>query len=778
MILLKPQALECLNLKPYPQSSGDILTVVGTPNIIADKQWAPLATIDNTLLVYNQTTLAYIADGTAIKIATLPSLPRAASAHGKYIAIMTDAGIYYIIHQNNTFSDLGIMPSFRSIAIVAEYVDTFQATISACSIDNLSAAVKSAYREIADSARLAGAFIQPVIARCALLDFAGNIIHYSQPVCLSLPDGAPLTAAWAFGSDDGGATVRTQTFSAPAFRIRISIDDEIPDPWLDIVKSLQLQITPQFHPINFSENVTISFGRVSSTDNFIRVTLPGVQRGLSALRPIASAALLQRAVAHFSSIATTVATIQNPFSAAQYSLSVANPISVADEADNLAAALAKNTPAQISLNLSRLLLPHRFSASAVALNGDCLVWANINPLRFGGYSACAYAAAFESKHFSGFIQVDFSTGERLVTPISGNCAPTSWSPLIAYPSPEAVAMTIAISVDGDTDMRTLSVSLSPDATARFAIYISPSLAPIPVQHTAALSTPTPIDCDISLPGCIAAAANTIVPNPSAVASAADSIISIIPARTGSSAWEFRRSRFYAFTNQGIKLLTVDSSISQCAVNLLDSRVINNKYCAVDAGNAVFVLSASQLLKIAATTVKIFASDVNGDRIAWIPDDNEIIVANTDDNEATHFIISSPVLSYNSSLVALGPWLANAACAFAVTDDGLADLSIRNTNASTFIRWNAQITLDNGKRALPKSLSWMIKTSNFVGTLSVKRAWLTSLAPTPQNISLLSVSGAIHSPILCHLFGHKAIDVNLVIQANVSSDFALSSPLFN
>jgi hypothetical protein len=70
---------------------------------------------------------------------------------------------------------------------------------------------------------------------------------------------------------------------------------------------------------------------------------------------------------------------------------------------------------------------------------------------------------------------------------------------------------------------------------------------------------------------------------------------------------------------------------------------------------------------------------------------------------------------------------------------------------------------------------MLKASDFNGRLSVARAWLTGIAPSPQTISCLTVSGAIKSPIVCRMHGHRSIDLQLTVEGSVSRDFAFTYP---
>lgn len=774
------RVLECLNLKPKHDTTADVLCVVGKPKVIAEEKWEPLATVGEALLVHNERYLACAVDGEVTDICILPSLPRCVHVVQPYVEVMTGDGVYLLRQaEDGSFVDIGLVPDFGSIAVTAEPVGTYESTIDSCKIEAVGTAMLAAYREIVEEARVAGAYVQPVIVRCKLLDSVGNVLHTTPPIAVMLDDGAQLTSAWKFGSDDGGSTVRSETVSAQGYRLRVTIDASIASEWKNLIQRLEVEATPQFHPVDFSGSARVDMGRASSTDKYIRVTLPGVERGISQTRPIAAAEVMKRAVERFDDIASTVAYINNPYiDSVDKTLTLAAPIDVADEADDLASALAKATTESVSTELSRLLIPHRFTADAVAGAGDSVVWANAKPIRFGGYNVGVYAASYESKHYTGFIRVEFVTGERVVTHISGDHAPITVGPLIVYPSAEAVSMTMAVQVDGESTMRTLSVALTPDVTGRYAMYISPTMVPVKLENGAKIAAPASIDVDISAAGSVVVTTNAIVPQAKSVSRVSGEVLSVLAARTGSSAWEYKRSRYYVFGNDGIKLLTVNSALSECAVNLLDRRCIDNKHCAVDGGNVVYALCDGGLIQLSSSSVKSIAHDVVGDRLAWIASDNEIVVGNTDDNVATHYCLQYDNSRYTSTFIARGGWCAESGKAYAVTEEGLVSLSERTAAKETSVQWQAMCVANKGKRDLPRYVKWMVKASAFTGQLKVDRAWLTSTAPTPTTISGLNVSGAIKSPIRCYLHGHNAIDMQLVIAAKVSSDFAVTYPIIS
>jgi hypothetical protein len=770
------RVVECLNLRAAQLSGGDVLTPVGEPQVFAGDNWCPLVMAGDALLVYDGCTIGCVSADGVHEIAKLPGVPRCAHVSQKYVNVMTDAGLYLLLREaDGSFTDVGVKPDFGAIAVTAESVGAMQSVVPECAVSAITTAITSAYRDVVESARVAGAFVQPVVARCRLLDADGEVLHVTAPVVVMLPSGAQLADAWTFGSADGGTTIKSKTVTAQAYRLQVTVGDAIPAAWSKIVQTLELQVTPQFHPVDFAGTAEVSFGRDASSDSYVRVTIPGVERGLSATRYIASAINVKRAIERFDKIATTVAYISNPYASATNTVvQYANPIDVADEADNMATALAAAAPAHVTNALARVLTPHSFVADAVAGSADAVVWANITPQRFGGYAPGVYASTFASKQCTGYVAITFASGERVVTEFTGALTPLTLSPLIVYPSAEAVELTLQITVDGTTSM--LSVKLTADATGRYAYYVSPTLLPITLTTAAKSQTPSPIKSDLSMPGYAAVANVSAVPQITAVCNVATNIIAITAARSGSSAWEYRRARFYAFAGDGIKLVTTNADRSECAVNLLDCRSVTNRFCVADGGNVVYALCADQLLQIAANSVKCVARDCVGDRLAWIAADNELLVANTDDSEAVHYCLDYDMSTFTSTLVPRGPWLAFAGKAYALTETGLVDLANRFVAEQTDVRWRAQYVVNRGRRLLPTAVRWMLKASNFCGNLTVERLWLTQLTPMPQTITKLKVNGAIKSPIATRLHGHRTIDLQLSVEASVSRDFSLTFPM--
>jgi len=352
------RVVECLNLRPAQLSGGDVLAPVGEPQVLAADNWHPLVVVGDTLLVYDGCTLGYVSSDGVKQIAVLPSAPRCAHVSRQYVNVMTDDGFYLVRREaDGSFTAIGAKPDFGAIAVTAQLVGTAQSVIAECVVSSITSAVTSAYSEIIQSARVAGAFVQPVLARCRLLDADGNVLHVTAPVVVMLPVGAQLADDWTFASSDGGKTVTSKTVTAQTYRLRVTVGDAIPEAWRTIVQTLELQVSHQFHPIDFAGTASVSYGRDAASDNYVRVSLPGVERGISAARDVASAINIKRAVEQFDKIAVTVAYINSPYAAASDTIvKYAASVDAAAESDNLAAALAA-APTRVNAALARVLAP-------------------------------------------------------------------------------------------------------------------------------------------------------------------------------------------------------------------------------------------------------------------------------------------------------------------------------------------------------------------------------------------------------------------------------------
>ena len=772
-----------LNLSPVTHTDATMLRTAGAPHVILDPEAAeaivPL-TSDNggkTIIAARSRTLLSVSGNTITEICTLPAEPLCALIIADMMTVMTTRGPFRLDRdtRSGTWLPQGLPGDFPAVCITARAAGVVSAVVQQSAPDKLGAACAAAYTDMAMRASATGLLVQPVLARAVMRDRSGRIIHTTTPVAVMLPSGAQLADTWNFtpGTDDKGNEVaQAATFSAQTYSLHISAPDATLSRWAGVIDSLEIQVSPQFHPLDTAASATVINTRGDGTRR-ITVILSGAGRCPAPTRPGAAALLLAGAAVRFGSIASTVMVIKNPFAEPlDRDIPIAAALSPAREADMLATALAApvNIPQHTYQTATR-----PFSAHGAAINGNTVAWSGITSLRAKPPSPLVWAAKTGNRRFESLTRVRFSNGDCIFARHSGSCNPTAISPLTVYPDPDAVELAVNITVDGVPEPVSFTVPLRPDASGLQAVGTAESPLHVPVDAPDAdLDVGEAVQtcaCNDSLIA-IAAAADPL--SVTATAATASPVTCILPARSSGGAWDFGRARFLVFSSAGIELLAVNSSQNTAVLNHLSGNVISNRYCAVDGGDRIYALAGGLLLSVTGSTVRVLDTDVSGNRLAWIARAREVVVADTDDNVARHYPVD---LSghYETSLVIRGSWLAQAGNAFFTGSDGLMSFQEDAPAPSTPIRWRATLRPSAAARTNARAVRIPLKCSRMHGTVTVSRAWLTGVNPPPAPMARMTIDGAVRAPFLIPVSAHAPVDITVSVEADVSADFSMSLP---
>lgn len=777
-----PHVTDCHNLRPVSGSGGTVLEVAGRPRVLADATHIPLAADGNTLLVGRGRDLLWIDTASANPlpelICTLPSEPRCVLTGTETWLVMTAQGPFRLDRgADGRLTASGLMPRFPAVTVTAEECGTFNTVVSAGDTADAGRKCVAAYTALADDAAAAGTMIQPVMARCRLLDSAGNTIHTLPETLVSIPGGGQLTAPIELTATGGGTATEALALTVRAYRLRVSVADTCQAPWSDIVARMAVEVSPQFHPIDPSDEArTDSDGQTK-----VRVSLPGRERGLSPTRPAMSEELIKRCAERFDRLAVTAGVIYHPFrNAATGTFNVPSRGGVAHEAALMHDRLAESVTATDSLT-ARMAVPNTFTADTVATDNGCTLWGNARPVRFGGHNPGCFAAKTGGRRWTGRVKVEFADGACTVSDAEGSDNPVTLSPLLSYPAPDAVRMTLTVKADGESSPRGITVKLTPDTSGRRSVYVSPGLQPIALTENPDETDDG--DASEGKPFGAGFVAATPARYPRAVESvtrvAAD-IKSMLPARRDRYRSDFGRPEFYAFGPDGIRLAGLSASRELFSVSVIDTHGIDSPRRVADTGDGIAVLSAGNLFRLTRSGLTLLAADVPGDRVAWISGDREIVTADSDDNEARHYSADNDCRTWYTTDMAVASegWLSTPAGAYAVTDEGLTDPGCRFRSDLTNVRWQASVTPAGGLRTLPAAVTWMIKGRAVGGNLSALREWLNAAHPAAATVSRLTVDGEVRSPLSHTLSGHRLIDLQLKAALTVSPDFSITFPLIH
>ncbi len=770
------QTSTCHNLQKSTTSNA--LVPIAPPTKIIDGNYTPIhhyAHNDGSFSIFliSGTTLSIMKyDGTDFstptEITTLDTTPLCGANSGKSIFLMMPDGAYRLDYDENNdrWIDLGIMPQFPAIKIIATNTTSFSATTPSFSLSTtyhhwqgtlnktdqktLTSALLYAYDELQHNASSAGFFLQPILARYHLLDDNGNALFSSSPTMISTPGGFQCVNLITFSTSDF-ATIDSHTLTATGFQIGVETNILDNSPWSGIVAKVVVETTPILDPIDAKSMAQCRLEKVDNTSGKIAVYMPGTSITMvssSATRE----AMVKNAIISFEDIACEIAQYPNPFVAGITSGKL-SPLS--------------NTGKTIISD------SYPFTASVATHCGDTILWGNITPLHHFAPSIGNITATqnSDSGFWRAYISVRFSNSNDVVV-WSGegeNNCPSLLSPLIAYPDKNASEVTIAISC-GDKIYRQ-SFPLTPIAGSDYAVYIHSSLAPFALDDVAhSFIIPTQYIASTTQWGAIAVSR---LENPLMLTSkqqiSEGSIVAITPAVRSSSLWDFARTHAYAFTSSGIYATSVNAARTFISAHIIDNRMVKNTQSVAFANNAVYAVAANDLISISGSKSATVKPNAHINGIIW--NNNSHSLLGTASGVIAYFFdftdnnISTCDMPIGSSPydVSGTPLIYNNEAIYCI---------LPSSPSSINIAWNHTILIRDSMQRLSQAL-FFISATHFNGTISI-RAHSGAGVENSYPITTLKINGAINHPIPVRIYAPPRPYISISIEGNASTDFAFNS----
>lgn len=464
-----------------------------------------------------------------------------------------------------------LVVSVRSRQLATEGLRTATALVAA-DARAVEADYRAAVATLAAEARAQGVLTQPVLARYVLEDAAGNDVFTSPAVLLGTAQlGGTRTAAV-----DSGGLMAGYTVEADTWRLHLEVPAGLENAG---VRRIRVMVSPQFQTVLPEQSAVDLRLAHPSTGQYVAQVAVGLRPVAEALLPSnadAAARVVADAVARMAALERCVA--QTPAGEAAHTLVCGAAGEPAEEYADVAAALrravAGTAPADVLT-----APPHSFSARCAAVAGRTVMWGNISPRRFRGYPVQLFAATTRDKSWRGYIAVDFADGGRVVwSAAESSGAPDAIGPLLSYPAPDAVAMTVVLAVAGEGVVRG-RFDLAPLADGRSSAWLAPGLAPFRLTEEAAEGEDTPpeaVDTGSALPDCVVAA-DAAAPA-WALASArgfGGEIRCMLPAAGGTAAWDFGRERVAVFSSGGLFTAALGSRRDIVAAGRIDGRRVED-----------------------------------------------------------------------------------------------------------------------------------------------------------------------------------------------------------
>lgn len=745
----KFKPMKLTNLRPDPDT-GALMPATRAAYLRLPAGWQPFAMLDGILLARNGVHIAFAPGGTLAPAATLPAAPLCAAFSDGTLVVMTAAGPATfdvdpdtrILHPKAACT----APAATLRAVAAAPV---RVGLPSVAVSKVRDAARQALRDIDAAVRAEGLYWQPVIARVRATAPSGALIHLSEPLLLTCPDGVPATGAITFDSSDSTTTLAA-TVEAPAWSIALDIDPDFIQKFPDA--DIRLITSPVLYPFDLSRPMSVHPRRRADSNAWCTVT-PAPSPFSMAPRP--SAATCRR-VARLLADDTLCSTTASA--------------GIDDDIAALRAVL--RTPVRpLSYTAAMLSAPHSFTATRAASGSRAVMWSGIGVIRAQPSRASAMAiTADAAASWHAAVKVTFADSSSLVTVAeSTSGAPLLFSPVISYPAPDAVSLTITVKASGK-DVLTGTFPLSPDPSRRRAVYVHPSLRPFTLPDVADVFTvPAQSPARVSLPRVIVASA------PSAPAAAAASatvtsgkVNAISEAIFSQSGWDFGRSRFYVFTTAGILLANADLSRATISTSLLDTRVVSAPCAVTPTCDGIAAIASGDIVLLSGTRLRRLAVLSGATALAWNHADHELWAISPD---TTTVICTDTGDIYNlsdtfSPDIAAGAYLLDTEgfCREASHPDTPLSINVALEAVTTFantVRTPLTLTLDAAGRFTPL-------------TITVSRTSLGTSTPAPDHT--LTVHGPLKSPLRRRIVIPPTRSVTTTLTATTTSTARLHPPI--
>lgn len=466
--------------------------------------------------------------------------------------------------------------------------------------------MRDAYIRLSDSALLRGWYIQPVFARYRLVGRDGRTLYTSAPVIVAPDSGLQgVTVNFTF-TGDGFRRMELSRMRANAFIPSITWTRQPDSVWYKLVRSIEVEVTPQLHP--YSATLPGTTSRVSSTATqlVLAATLPGVCPDQPFAAPGSRMAGMVTAI------------LDHPDRAFHPDSSIAG--STAEEMANLARInkYAGANPVELSDLEVGLSAPNSFTAKSVARSGDVIVWGGLKAIPFDGYSL-PEMGILATSHFEPTptaTHVTMRDGSSVVRAVvSVDRRATALSPLIVYPSPDAVSVTLLSGNDA------ITLPLVPSPCRRFAYYLDPALKPIEFnEFRDGFAVPSAAPALREYPSAIVSAMSGSPVTPCAVTRGDDTaVLSLQASVRRSNSITAPSSLFYVFSAGGISTLSLSENRMRLALRGLDKRSVKSPQAVTPIPGGVAALAGGALITISGSgsNVHTLLSQCEAEVLAWV-----------------------------------------------------------------------------------------------------------------------------------------------------------------
>ncbi|MDE5642667.1 MAG: hypothetical protein K2I56_04170 [Muribaculaceae bacterium] len=788
----------CRNLRPdFGPERRTVLRSVGRPLLLSDAQLDAVGVLPagsgEALILLRDPELFCLMPGekTARSIGLLDGSFYCATQCGRRLVLSHSRGMSAVEYVGGeaVLRPMPVAESYHGIALRAVHHSMADATaaprrlsreyqpgeviLDSADLRSLGNDISDCYRRLCASARGSGSFIQPLIARYRVYDSGMNELYCSAPVLLCHPDGVQCTDAVSLRSNDR-RRVESYTLTAQSWRIVL----DIPQPQPPDAAFVAVSVLPQLHPYDPDAVATAALVRSQQSDSdFGRLVLPGADVSAGSANIGGARARLMQMIARTDMLETTLATYSLATLNRSVTIECGAPLPLAQELSQTAGAQAR-TPLAFDVRLRSLAPPNRFSARRACAGPAAMLWGGLVARRYGGCPLTQFAATVTTRRWEAWIKVNFSGGGSVLWRGSGNGdAPQTIGPILSYPSADAVNMVVGLKVQGEA-AREQSFSLVADPSLGYSVYIHPTLLPFRIETSEDGETraPAALDLPVEYPDLLAIGPVESPQALSAVLAPGKGDVRALAAAGGSqSAWDFGRSRFYAFCSGGILALSTNDRLSRLAATPVDSRVCAGMSAVTVADGSVWAVASGDLIRLQANKAVTERSACGYTALAWCGNHRELLGVRDDGSvELTAFDHGGVRFEVDYGLAGghlcspHGKMIAYSAAS------GIYNLAEESADSGLRVEWTVNFSCLDSMATNLLAVAADISAENFSGTLELTRRSGSYTAPAPD--CGFRISGPLRSPVGSRILARPARDWQLSLRGT-ATEFSINEIVF-
>lgn len=713
-----------------------------------------------------------VRDGMAVVMTDVDRYELRRDAQGKWS--VTGSVAYPVLHFSAT-DEMRLSVDVDACDLGESYT-THSTSLSVADSERLGSDLLKGYKELADRATRGGRQMQPLLARYRLEGADGEVLYRSPTVAVTASTGVQcageLRCELENESRRGAIRIAADVYRLKLRQLTTSAQGAA------MVHKLVVETSLPVHPVDNNARAATAIGRSGTNGILLRCFLPGASVTMVSSRRSVMQSLYNMA-RRSDEVMTDSYELLNPFGGDE-ALDIEIPVNrgVANGVDEEMSAVKKilsAKPATVERRMAACRLPNHFTAAAGCLAGGNVVWGNIAAKRSEGYGIESMAAEMtpegESHSWRCRIVTELASGERCVATSWGNGrAPLKLSPVLCYPGPDAVKMSILL--ERDSVVYSGEFNLTPDMAGVASYYFNSDLQPIELNVTdETFSYGSDTRQWHAMPSLTAVAP---VDNPYELKSAAGAGNGEVVALTGmdrrGSAWEFGDHRVYAMTAEGIYLVALNDNGNKIRCSRIDRRGVTAADAVSETDDdryPVVCIAGGDLLGLVRGNVTTLERNVEDSRLCWDGVNKELWLA-----------LPSGEVRVKEDMA--GGWrdmpgvevtgFHDTGMGMLYFSDGVvydtAKDSGEQPDFSYHIRCHRNAVpgyLTEGKEAM---VAVELSSDDVSGTLEVS---LRTASGEEMEYSEVSFSGAVNSPLLLPLCCHHAplTDISLYGTGNIA-----------